>query len=151
MKLGMNTTGLILAASMMLPGITALAVTALLRSKRVTPGEPTVTKALAYLEQFVGPKGGPLRRGNFSGVWRLIAREAGLEQLRFHDLRHTGNTLAAITGASTKELMTRMGHSSTRAALGYQHATEERERLIATKLSEMISDVRATGRAPERH
>lgn len=40
------------------PGITALAVTALLRSKRVTPGEPAVTKALAYLEQYLGPKGG---------------------------------------------------------------------------------------------
>jgi integrase len=93
---------------------------------------------------FVGPKGGPLRRGNFSGVWRSIAQDAGLEGLRFHDLRHTGNTLAAMTGASTKELMTRMGHSSTRAALGYQHATEERERLIATKLNEMISGARAS-------
>ena len=91
---------------------------------------------------FVGPKGGPLRRGNFSGVWRSIAHEADLDGLRFHDLRHTGNTLAAMTGASTKELMTRMGHSSTRAALGYQHATEERERLIATKLNEMISGAR---------
>lgn len=40
------------------PGITALAVTALLRSKRVAPGEPAVTKALGYLEQFLGPKGG---------------------------------------------------------------------------------------------
>ncbi len=40
------------------PGITALAVTALLRSKRVTKAEPAVTKALAYLEQFLGPKGG---------------------------------------------------------------------------------------------
>jgi squalene-hopene/tetraprenyl-beta-curcumene cyclase len=40
------------------PGITALVVTALLRSKRVTPAEPIATKALAYLEQFVGPKGG---------------------------------------------------------------------------------------------
>ena len=93
---------------------------------------------------FVGPKGGPLRRGNFSAVWRSIARETGLEHLRFHDLRHTGNTLAAMTGASTKELMTRMGHSSTRAALGYQHATEERERMIASKLSEMIGAARAT-------
>ena len=87
---------------------------------------------------FVGPKGGPLRRGNFSHTWRKLAHEVGLEGLRFHDLRHTGNTLAAMTGASTKELMSRMGHSSTRAALGYQHATEERERLIASKLSEMI-------------
>ncbi len=40
------------------PGITALVVTALLRSKRVTPAEPTVTKALGYLEQFLSPNGG---------------------------------------------------------------------------------------------
>jgi integrase len=32
-------------------------------------------------------------------------------------LRHTGNTLAAMTGASLKELMARMGHSSTKAAM----------------------------------
>jgi len=40
------------------PGITALVVTALLRSKGGTPAEPVVTKALTYLEQFLGPKGG---------------------------------------------------------------------------------------------
>ncbi len=40
------------------PGITALVVTALLRSGRVTPGEPEVTKGLSYLERFLGPKGG---------------------------------------------------------------------------------------------
>jgi hypothetical protein len=40
------------------PGITALVVTGLLRSGRVAAGEPAVTKGLAYLEQFLGPKGG---------------------------------------------------------------------------------------------
>lgn len=40
------------------PGITALVATALLRSKRVTPAEPTITRALGYLEQFIGAKGG---------------------------------------------------------------------------------------------
>ena len=40
------------------PGITALVVTAMLRSGRVTPDDPAVTKGLAYLERFVGPKGG---------------------------------------------------------------------------------------------
>jgi squalene-hopene/tetraprenyl-beta-curcumene cyclase len=40
------------------PGITALVVTALLRSRQVGPGDPSVTKALAYLEGFIGPKGG---------------------------------------------------------------------------------------------
>jgi squalene-hopene/tetraprenyl-beta-curcumene cyclase len=40
------------------PGITAVVVTALLRSKRVTPTDPVVSRGLTYLEQFLGPKGG---------------------------------------------------------------------------------------------
>jgi integrase len=53
--------------------------------------------------------------------------QAGLPAgFHFHDLRHTGNNLAAASGASTRELMDRMGHGSMRAALIYQHATGER-------------------------
>ncbi len=91
---------------------------------------------------FVGPAGGPLRRSNWSKLWRSATAELDLEHLHFHDLRHTGNTLAAATGASTKELMSRMGHSSSRAALLYQHATSERELAIAQRLGEMMSAVR---------
>ena len=40
------------------PGITALVVTAMLRSGRVTPDDPAVARGLAYLERFLGPKGG---------------------------------------------------------------------------------------------
>jgi squalene-hopene/tetraprenyl-beta-curcumene cyclase len=40
------------------PGITALVVTALLRSGQVPPGDPAVTRALTYLEGFLGPNGG---------------------------------------------------------------------------------------------
>ncbi len=40
------------------PGITALVVTALLRSGEVTPGDPMVTRAFKYLEGFIGAKGG---------------------------------------------------------------------------------------------
>ena len=71
-------------------------------------------------------------------MWRRVALKAGVEGLCFHDLRHTGNTLAAATGASTKELMARMGHASPRAALIYQHATREREDAIAAGLDTMV-------------
>jgi len=57
------------------PGITALCVTALLRSRRVTPGEPAAAKALAYLEQFLGPKGGlsEAAHANYSTTIALMA------------------------------------------------------------------------------
>ena len=44
-----------------------------------------------------------------------------LTGVHFHDLRHTGNHIAGNTGASLQELMGRMGHSTARAALIYQH------------------------------
>jgi integrase len=89
---------------------------------------------------FVGPSGGRLRRGNFrKQVWLPATDAVGLEGMRFHDLRHTGNTLAATTGASTRELMARMGHASARAALIYQHATRDRDAKIAAALSELIT------------
>jgi integrase len=80
-----------------------------------------------------GPLGGRLRRHNFRRLWLRVLDEAGLSgaDIHFHDLRHTGNHLAALTGASTKELMARMGHSSVRAAMIYQHATRDRDREIA--------------------
>jgi integrase len=87
---------------------------------------------------FVGEKGAMLKRGNWrrSVRWPEAVRAAGLpEGFHFHDLRHTGNHLAAAAGASTKELMHRMGHGSMRAALIYQHATSERDQEIAKALS----------------
>lgn len=89
---------------------------------------------------FVGPAGGRLRRSNFrTQVWLPATRAVGVDGLRFHDLRHTGNTLAATTGASTRELMARMGHASARSALIYQHATRDRDAAIAAALSQLIA------------
>jgi integrase len=89
---------------------------------------------------FTGSKGGALRPGNFhrAARWKHITAEAGLPGFHFHDLRHTGNTLAAGTGASLADLMARMGHGSTRAALIYQHATQQADQAIAAALDNQI-------------
>jgi integrase len=89
---------------------------------------------------FTGAAGAPLRRGNFrQRVWVPALRSAGLPEVHFHDLRHTGNTLTAAAGANLRELMARMGHSSTRAALIYLHATDDRQRKIADALGELAA------------
>ena len=88
---------------------------------------------------FIGPRGGVLRESNFvNHVWRPATQAVGVPHLHFHDLRHTGNTLAAATGASLRELMVRMGHASPAAALRYQHATRDRDDAIARALSELV-------------
>ena len=92
---------------------------------------------------FVGPKGAALRRSNFRPIWNTACVNAGSPDLHFHDLRHLGGTLAAATGASLKELMARLGHSSTRAALIYQHATRDRDQAIAQALGGLVQQVRS--------
>jgi integrase len=74
-----------------------------------------------------------------------------------HDLRHAGDTLTAEAGASLAELMSRMGHSSTRAAHVYRHAGQERDRQLAVTLGTMArrelkraASVRKTNRSGTR-
>lgn len=70
-------------------------------------------------------------------VWLKATQAAGFDGLRVHDLRHTAGTLAARTGATTKELMVRLGHASPNAAMIYQHAAADRDRRIADGLADM--------------
>jgi integrase len=89
---------------------------------------------------FTGARSGPLRRSNFRTAtkWGETCQTLGFPGLHFHDLRHTGNTLAAQTGTSLRDLMTRMGHDSPRAALIYQHASSGADRAIAEALDLLI-------------
>ena len=89
---------------------------------------------------FASSAGTPVSRKTLYRHWHDALRAVGLCGFRFHDLRHTANTLSAMTGASTRELMARMGHSSPRAALIYQHATAARDAAIAGAISDLIAE-----------
>src|SRR5579862_2558709 len=88
----------------------------------------------------IGPglRPGPCERaaglplGSSAQGWALRPALAatGLD-VHLHDLRHTGNQLTADAGANLRELMERMGHSSSRAALIYLHSTSDRQRQLA--------------------
>jgi integrase len=89
---------------------------------------------------FVGAKGATLRRGNFQPMWAKALAVAGLPRgFHFHDLRHTGNTWAAASGASLRDLMDRMGHNSMRAALTYMHANRGASRRIAAGIDHELA------------
>ena len=56
--------------------------------------------------------GGFYAEGRFRGPF-FAAREAiGKPELHFHDLRHFGGVMAALTGATTREVMDRLGHTT---------------------------------------
>ncbi|MEU8506141.1 hypothetical protein AB0C40_15775 [Streptomyces brevispora] len=64
--------------------------------------------------------------------------ESGIAaDVRFHGLRRTGDNLVAAK-ASARELMTRMGHITGRAALTCQHISADRDGAIVDRLGTVI-------------
>ncbi|MBW3091085.1 tyrosine-type recombinase/integrase [Bifidobacterium miconisargentati] len=111
----------------------------------------------AHMEKFTGAdnaayvfgtrNGTPMTSSTVGKMFRRARVIAGRPDMRFHDLRHTGATLAAKAGATTKELMRRMGHSSMRAALIYQHAAEEDDLRLVARMDAMAAGL-GVGSAP---
>jgi integrase len=88
---------------------------------------------------FPARHGGHLAPATLYRVFYPARDAAGRPDLRFHDLRHTGAVLAAATGATLAELMARLGHSTPGAAMRYQHAAAERDKVIAEALSKLAN------------
>ena len=86
---------------------------------------------------FTSANGEPLSPRQANRVWDSARKTIGRPDLHFHDLRHSGLTWAAASGASLSELMRRGGQSTAAAALVYQHATDERDRSLADALGAM--------------
>jgi integrase len=88
---------------------------------------------------FVGRDGAPMRSNAVRLAFERARSRAGMPGFRFHDLRHTGQTLAAATGATTKDLMRRLGHASPAAANRYLHTVDGRDAEIASALSALAA------------
>lgn len=86
---------------------------------------------------FTTTRGQRLSKTAFTKTVKKGFASVGKPDMRVHDLRHVGATLAAQAGATTKELMSRIGHTSPKMAMRYQIAAQERDAAIADKLSEL--------------
>lgn len=76
------------------------------------------------------PKG-YLHGTTFHRHWKKARATAGREDLRFHALRHYAGTRYSQAGATAKETMARLGHSSIQASMRYQHAGSRDDELAA--------------------
>ena len=88
---------------------------------------------------FPNTEGNHMHHGSMYKVFKRARKAIGRPDLRFHDLRHTGATMAAQAGATMRELMDRLGHSTPQAALIYQHAAADRQTELAARLSQMAT------------
>lgn len=86
-----------------------------------------------------GDDGTHLRADLYRTHWEKARAAIGKPNLRVHDLRHVGAVLAAQSGATTAELMHRLGHTTPQMALRYQHVAEGRDAEIAERLSKLVA------------
>lgn len=101
----------------------------------------------AHLKNHVGPSADSLLFPSDAGIhmhgdqyrthWEKARAAIGKPNLRVHDLRHVGAVLAAQSGATTAELMHRLGHATPEMSLLYQHVAEGRDAEIAERLSKL--------------
>jgi integrase len=116
--------------------------------RTVTIPPNVITGVISHLEDYAGPVwlfpgagDSPAHPRTLSRVWASAWEAAGRPDVTVHDLRHSGATWLAISGATTAELQHRVGHASPVAAARYQHATQDRDRALAEALGAMASGV----------
>jgi integrase len=79
-----------------------------------------------------------LPQTTFYGHWAKARAVADRSDMPFHALRHFAGTRYAQTGATVKETMARLGHSSEKAAMRYQHSGD-RDDELAMRMSRRTS------------
>jgi integrase len=73
---------------------------------------------------FAQPSGSPGPYQNFDGVWYDAIEAAGIEDFRFHDLRHTTASYLAAQGASLLEIADTLGHRTLSMVKRYAHLAQ---------------------------
>jgi len=88
---------------------------------------------------FANVEGKPLDPGVLTHNFARIAKQAGLENVRFHDLRHTFASLMLLRGAKPKVISEALGHSSAAFTLDvYSHIMEGMQEDAMVLLDEVL-------------
>ena len=81
----------------------------------------------------------------FRKGWEVALVAAGLEDLHFHDLRHTFASWAIQRGATLPELKDLLGHSSLAMVMRYAHLAPEHLRSAVARLDDVMALPATTG------
>ena len=89
---------------------------------------------------FPSPTGGPMSPDSVLHMLHRVLKRAGLEHIRFHDLRHTFATLALQNGVDIKTVSGMLGHFSAGFTLDtYAHVTTSAKREAAKTMGNILS------------
>jgi len=96
---------------------------------------------------FTNRSGGPLQARRVIEEFHKALGAAGMERIRFHDLRHSCATLLLVQGVSPRVVMEILGHSEIAMTMDtYSHVVPELQREAANKMDGLLSRPSTVGR-----
>ena len=75
------------------------------------------------------------RNTSIQSSWEAVLEDAGLEDFRFHDLRHTCGSWLVQSGVALADVKEVLGHSTIRMTERYAHNAPENSRAVVEKLN----------------
>lgn len=112
------------------------------KERRVLTLVPKIVAELRKLQKvrvigvdqvFVDPSTGTPSRNRFEEAWRAARDSVGIEDFRFHDLRHTAASNLAMNGATTAEIAAVLGHKTLQMVKRYSHLSDDHVRGVVEK------------------
>jgi len=86
-------------------------------------------------------KGKPL---DFDKTWRNVLVSSGVNDFRFHDLRHTAASYLAMNGAGIREIGDILGHKSLSMVQRYSHLCEDHKKATVERMAKAVFGGSAT-------
>ena len=80
-------------------------------------------------------------RGLELALWYRVRREAGIEDVRLHDLRHTHASHAVMSGVPLPVVSRLLGHSNVRMTLRYAHLGDREIEAAAERIGQAIGAI----------
>ena len=80
-------------------------------------------------------------RGDKLPLWYRFRREAGIGDVRLHDLRHTVASQAVLNGVPLTVVARLLGHSDVRMTMRYAHVGDREVEAAAERVGRIVADI----------
>ena len=89
--------------------------------------------------------------GDVKTGWWTVLRKAGIENFRFHDLRHTFGSRLGMAGVDIRTIQELMGHKDIKMTMRYSHPTPEHKKNAVKVLDGVTTSFTTVDKNPDSH